>query len=122
MLYFTINTADSILTLEPSGPLLSSDFEAVGKALDPYLDQHGKLDGLLIHAPSFPGWKDFAAFLSHIRFVKNHQHYIKRVAAVSDSRILSILPDIAGHFIQSEVQHFNYADKDSAITWLKGES
>ena len=52
MLHFSINTTDSILTLEPSGPLLSSDFEAVGKALDPYLDQHGKLDGLLIHAPS----------------------------------------------------------------------
>lgn len=122
MLHFNINATDSILSLEPSGPLQASDFEAVAEALDPYIEQHGKLDGLLIHAPSFPGWTDFAAFLAHIRFVKSHQHYIKRIAAVSDSGILSVLPDIAKHFVQAEIRHFDYADHDVALAWLKGES
>lgn len=122
MLAFHINTLDGILSLEPSGPLQSSDFEALAREVDPYIEKNGSLNGLLIHAPSFPGWVDFAAFLSHIRFVKSHQHYIKRIAAVSDSGILSVLPDIAKHFVQAEIRHFDYADHDVALAWLKGES
>ena len=122
MLAFHINANDGILSLEPSGPLQASDFEALAKDVDPYIENNGMLNGLLIHAPGFPGWSDFAAFLSHIRFVKSHQQYIKRIAAVSDSRVLSVLPDIAKHFISAEVRHFDYADKDSALAWLKTES
>ena len=122
MLAFHINAIDGILSLEPSGPLQASDFEALAQDVDPYIENNGMLNGLLIHAPSFPGWSDFAAFLSHIRFVKSHQQYIKRIAAVSDSRVLSVLPDIAKHFISAEVRHFDYADKDSALAWLKTES
>lgn len=122
MLAFHLNTIDGILSLEPSGPLQASDFEALAQVVDPYIENNGMLNGLLIHAPSFPGWADFAAFLSHIRFVKGHQQYIKRIAAVSDSRVLSVLPDIAGHFIRAEVRHFDYADKDAALAWLKEES
>ena len=122
MLAFHINPIDGILSLQPSGPLQASDFEALTRDVDPYIEKNGVLNGLIIEAPQFPGWADFAAFLSHIRFVKNHQRHIKRVAAVSDSRVLSILPEIASHFIQAEIQHFDYADKNSAIIWLKGES
>lgn len=122
MLNFHINPDHGILSLEPSGPLQASDFEALAHEVDPYLENNGMLNGLLIHAPSFPGWADFAAFTSHIRFVKDHQKYIKRIAAVSDSRVLSALPDIAGHFISAEVRHFDYADKDAALAWLKGDS
>ena len=121
MLTFHLNALDGILSLEPSGPLQASDFEALAREVDPYIEKNGYMNGLLIHAPSFPGWVDFAAFLSHIHFVKSHQHYIKRIAAVSDSGILSVLPDIAKHFVQSEIRHFDYADHDVALAWLKGE-
>jgi hypothetical protein len=33
--------------------------------------------GLMIYTKSFPGWENFAAFLSHIQFVKNHQRKAK---------------------------------------------
>ena len=64
---------------------------------------------------------NFAAFLSHMKFVKNHHQKIKKIAAVTDSSFLSIMPQVANHFIKAEVRHFDYADRDAALNWLKTE-
>jgi hypothetical protein len=29
------------------------------------------------------------------------------------------MPQVANHFIQAEIRHFNYADKDAALNWLE---
>jgi hypothetical protein len=107
-----------ILIVIPEGPLEKNDFEALARDVDPYIEAQGKLNGLLISAKVFPGWKDFAALVSHLRFVKNHHQKIRRVAAVTDSGFLSILPHIANHFVAAEVKHFEYGDKDRALAWL----
>lgn len=67
------------------------------------------------------GFPDFAAFLSHMKFVKNHHQKIKKIAAVTGSSFLSIMPQVANHFIQAEVRHFDYDDKDAALNWLKAD-
>jgi hypothetical protein len=90
--------------------------------VDPYIEQHGKLKGLLIHANNFPGWSDFAALVSHLRFVRDHHRQIERIAVATDSGVLSVLPRIASHFVAAEVQHFEYADRDAALRWLASES
>lgn len=85
--------------------------------MDPYIEAYGRLNGLLISAKLFPGWKDFAALVSHLRFVKNHHQKIRKVAAVTDSGFLSIMPHIATHFGDAEVKHFDYRAKDRALDW-----
>ena len=107
-----------ILIVIPEGPLEQADFEALAREVDPYIEAQGKLNGLLISAQLFPGWKDFAALVSHLRFVKNHHQKIRKVAAVTDSGFLAIMPHIANHFVDAEVQHFEYRDKDRALDWL----
>ena len=72
----------------------------------------------MIYVESFPGWDSFAALVSHIRFVKDHNKRIQRVAAVTDSGFLSTIPKIAGHFVRAKIQHFPYQDKDAAMQWL----
>ena len=62
-----------VLIVSPVGPLGASDFEQLAGEIDPYIEQNGRLHGLMIHAGSFPGWKDFAALLSHLKFVRDHQ-------------------------------------------------
>jgi hypothetical protein len=84
-----------ILVVAPVGRLQSEDFEQLRLLADPYIEQHGGLKGLLIETESFPGWADFSSMLSHIRFVSNYQAKIERVAAVTDSGFLSILPKVA---------------------------
>jgi tRNA U38,U39,U40 pseudouridine synthase TruA len=122
MLNYELNRAQGILTIEPAGPLESRDFERLVQEVDPYIAEKGDLDGLMIYAKSFPGWDSFAAFLSHMKFVRNHHQKIRKIAAVTDSSFLSIMPQVANHFIQAEVRHFGYADKDAALNWLKADT
>ena len=56
-----------ILILKPSGALRANDFTALAAVVDPYIEQHGGLKGLMIEARSFPGWENFGAMLSHLR-------------------------------------------------------
>jgi hypothetical protein len=112
----------AVLALSPDGPLAAADFTRIAGMVDPYIEQHGKLKGLLIHASNFPGWSDFAALVSHLRFVRDHHRQIERIAVATDSGVLSVLPRIASHFVAAEVRHFEYAERDAALRWLARES
>jgi hypothetical protein len=107
-----------VLIVSPMGALAASDFEHLAEEIDPYIEQHGRLHGLMVHTESFPGWADFAALLSHLKFVRDHQSKIEKVAAVSDSGFLRIMPSVASHFVKAEVRHFDYHDKEKALAWL----
>src|SRR6478609_6492088 len=87
-----------IAVITPEGKLEASDFERVGHVVDPFLEENGMLNGLLVQARSFPGWADFAALSTHIRFVKDHHRRVRRVAIVSDSPVLKVMPVLARHF------------------------
>ena len=111
---------EGILIVTPEGPLDSGDFEKLAREIDPYLEDKGRLKGLMIYTASFPGWNDFAALISHLKFVQSHHRRIAKLAAVTDSGILSVLPRVANHFVDAEVKHFDYRDKEKAMQWLCG--
>ena len=119
MLHTEFLQDDSILIVTPDGPLTSSDFDRLAMEVDPFIEEKNKINGLMIYVESFPGWNDFAALVSHLKFVKNHHQSIGRVATVTDSGFLSILPRVANHFVSAEVRHFDYQDKEDALNWLK---
>jgi hypothetical protein len=75
----------------------------------------------MIDAGSFPGWKDFAALVAHLKFVKDHHRKIEKIAAVSDSSVLTIAPKIASHFVQADVRHFAHSQMEEALAWLRGQ-
>lgn len=120
MLEYELWRDAGILVVCPKGALEAADFQRLAAEVDPYLDEAGQLRGLMIYAESFPGWSDFAALVSHIRFVKDHQQRIARIAAVTDSGFLSVLPRIANHFVRADVRHFAYQDRQAAVDWLQG--
>src|SRR3989344_600700 len=93
-------------------------FEMMAREVDPYIEAKGRLNGLMVQAKSFPGWHDFAALVSHLKFVKDHHQRIAKVAAVTDNGFLSILPSIVKHFVRADVRHFDYGDKENALKWL----
>jgi hypothetical protein len=107
-----------ILIVSPVGPLAASDFAHLAEEIDPYIEQNGRLHGLMIYTEYFPGWENFAALVSHLKFVKGHQSQIEKVAAVSDSGFIKIVPSVVRHFVKPEVRHFDYGDRDKAIEWL----
>jgi len=120
MVKYELKRTESILIVEPAGPLEASDFEHLNQEVDPYIAETGRLGGLLIHARSFPGWHDPAALLSHMKFVGNHLPKIGKVAVVSDSP-LSVFPQLASLFAPAKIRHFDYAKNEAALEWLGGK-
>ena len=123
MLNYELRLDAGLLVLKPDGPLESSDFAIVQRLVDAYLAKNGTLRGVLIHADQgFPGWKDFAALVAHLTFVKDHHRQIERVAVVADGGVAAIVPSIAGHFIHAQVKHFALAHENAAWDWLRENS
>jgi hypothetical protein len=110
---------DGILIIEPESSLQASDFDTLSSIVDPYIEENGKLNGLVIHTESFPGWQDFGAMLAHVIFVKHHHAHISKVAAVADEGIIAILPTIADHFVKAGVKHFGADNLDCVVEWAK---
>lgn len=117
-LQFDLLEDSGVLILRPHGALEAGDFDRVGEAVDPYIEARGGLKGVLIDAEHFPGWDDFAALTSHLRFVKDHQKKVGRVALVSDDRLIAVMPAIASKFVSAEVRSFGSSERDQALVWL----
>ena len=119
MIQYELLRDQGVLTLKPDGALRAEDFVALASAVDPYIEQHGEFNGLMLEAQSFPGWDDFAALVSHVRFVRDHHRRIRRIAVVSDSKLLALAPKLASHFVSAEVRAFDAADRAAALAWLQ---
>ena len=119
MISFEILQYDGIVLIEPSGSLEKTDFDQLTREIDAYISDRGYVKGIIIHTREFPGWESFGAFISHVKFIKDHHKKVRRVAAVTDSKFMSIAPVIANHFVSAEVKHFDYADMETAKTWVK---
>ena len=119
MLTFELLRDKGILVVRPQDRLEAGDFRRLAAEVDPYLEQNGALNGLLVEAPSFPGWSDFEALIGHFRFVCDHHRKIRWVAAVTDNSFLRIVPRIADHFAQPEIRVFGAAERAAAMQWLE---
>jgi hypothetical protein len=108
-----------IAILEPNGELSSVDFEKAAKTIDPYIEKFGKLNGLVIHTKSFPGWDSFASFITHMKFVKEHHKKVSRIAFVTDSPIGTIAEHITSHFINAEIKHFGFDEIEASKHWIE---
>ena len=111
--------AEGVVEVVPSGALRAVDFEQLAALVDPFIEAKGELKGLMIVADRFPGWDSLGALIGHVRFVREHQKLVRRVATVSDGATLTILPLLAKHFVKADVRHFPFAERDAAMEWLK---
>ena len=118
MLKVNIDEENLVLILEPEDSLSESDFQSVAKVVDPLIEKYGQLNGIVIHTKSFPGWDSFAAFSSHLSFVKNHHQKIARIAIVTDSLMGDFAEKIASHFVNAKIKSFSYQEFEKAKSWV----
>ena len=118
MLDYTILKPEGILVIKPNAPLSKEDFGGLSAAVDSYLSDHAKLQGVLIHAKAFPGWENFGGFTAHMHFVREHHKQVERVAIVTDSHFAGMAESLGKHFTSAEVRHFPFTDYDQALDWL----
>ena len=119
MIHLDINEAEAVAVIRPDQMhgLSEDDFKHLTDRIDRYLQDHDGLRGLVIVAERFPGWEDFKAFTSHMRFVRDHHKAVGKVALVSDSRLLSAAPHLIDHFVNAKVRHFPFAEIEQAKAW-----
>jgi SpoIIAA-like len=109
-----------VIVVEVKQALRAQDFDALAMAADAWIEAHGDLQGLVIHVREFPGWENMGSMLRHLRFVRDHQRHVKRIAFAADSKLAGIAPALADVFIKAEVKSFAYDELDIAIAWASG--
>ncbi len=122
MLKFDLRRNEGILVLKPDGPLEAADFRTLACFVDclvvGYLHRHDTLRGVMLHARASSAWKDFGALLANLKFVRRHHHRIEKVAVVADRGVATIMPQVANHFLHSQVEHFDLEHEGAAWNWL----
>lgn len=118
MIEHSLDATNSILLVRPKSALEAADFAQLAKTADPHIEKTGGLAGLIIEAPSFPGWESFGALAAHIRFVRDHHKHIRKLAVVTDSVIGNVAEHLAAHFVAAEIRRFKAGELESARQWV----
>ena len=118
MIEYDLDAENSILHVHPKSAIEQDDFVNLAKAVDPHIEATGGLAGLIIEAPSFPGWESFGAMVNHLRFVRDHHKHVKRIAVVTDSHLGDVAEHITSHFVSAEIKHFPAGQTEAARQWI----
>lgn len=121
MLTHSLDRVSGILQVRPQAPLETADFDSLAAEVDPFIESAGGLNGLLIEAPTFPGWENLGALLRHLTFVREHHREIAKVALVTDSKLGDLAERVASHFVSAQIRHFPGTEMDQARAWLAQE-
>ena len=106
-----------VIVVEVNHALTAEDFDVLSLTADTWIEAHGGLQGIVIHAREFPGWENLGSLIRHIQFIRDHHRNVKRVALAADVKLASVAPAIAEHFIQAQLKRFEYDELDLAIAW-----
>ncbi len=120
MIDVDLDTAHSIVVVRPHSRFDKDDFAKLAATVDPQIEATGDLAGVIIDAPSFPGWEDFGSMVSHFRFVRDHQKHVKKVAVVTDSAMGDLAEHLASHFVSAQIKHFKAGQTEPARQWIVG--
>jgi len=106
-----------VIVVEVTQALRVRDFDELAVTADTWIEAHGRLQGLVIHARRFPGWENLGGLIRHVRFVRDHHRKIARIAIAADGELATLAPRLGEHFVQAEVKSFPFDAVESAIAW-----
>jgi len=114
MIEHHLDTVHSILYVRPTSAIAADDFVAIANVVDPHIESTGGLAGIVIDAPSFPGWESLGAMASHFRFVRDHHRHVKKIAVVTDSALGKVAEHLVSHFVSAEIKRFPSGETEAA--------
>jgi hypothetical protein len=110
---------EGVLVVEPDRRLRQEDFEGLYKTVSPWIAEHGKLAGLVVHSKAFPpGWENIGALARHVQFLRGLRGKLGRVALVTDRKLACVAPRLGG-LAGVTVRHFPYEQVNEAIDWVQ---
>jgi hypothetical protein len=121
MIELEINERDDLVIATPSGALTADDISAMAAKINDFINEHDRVPNLVLHAKSLPHWKDFDALKHHLKLVRDHHKLVKKVAIVSDRKLIWLLRPIADQFTGAKLRRFPERAYDDAVNWAKME-
>jgi len=106
-----------VIVVEVNRALRAADFDSLAFTADTWIEAHGDLRGLVIHATAFPGWDDTDSFRRHFQFIRDHHKKVGRIALAVDSALVGLGARLAELFVQAEVKTFDFDELEGAIAW-----
>ena len=76
-----------------------ANFDALAMAVDSWIEAHGDLRGLLVHAREFRGWEELGSLVRHLRFVRDHHRSVRGVALSVGGKLAAPAPRLTEHFV-----------------------
>jgi len=122
MIEHVLDTASSILYLRPKSALAKEDFEQIARTVDPFIERTGKLDGVIIEAPGFPGWDSLGAMAAHFRFLRDHHQHIRKIAVVTDAALGNLAEKLGSHFVSATIRRFPAGESEAARQWVLNQT
>ncbi len=117
MLETEIDEKNNLFIVTPKGTVSEADFEGLGDTLNNYINSNDKAPGIVLDAAGLPHWKNSAALFAHLKLVRDHHKLISKVALVSDSATLSVMPALVDLFLDAKIRHFPQTDLEKAKAW-----
>jgi hypothetical protein len=118
MLAYHLNPETGIVELRPRGPLEAQDFTSLSLTMKTYIEDHGRLRGLLLELDRLPGFDDWDAIAAQIRFVRRNLPKVDRIALLTDNPWLEPLPDVLRLLTPLEVRRFPLERRGDAFAWI----
>ena len=108
---------NGILIVRPQGALRREDFDKLANVVDPWIETHHQLNGVVFCIKKFPGWESIGTAIHHFEFVKSHHRKVHRVALAVDGMLPEIMSKVANHFVEAEIKQFPFESEEEAIKW-----
>ena len=119
MILHQLNKDEGLLHLEPKDSVSSEDIDSVRQEIDDFLGKGGVLNGILVMAPDFPGWKSLKSLLSHFEFVSDHHDKVGRVAILTEDSAVNTVAPAVDTLVSAELKTFAVDDKEVASEWVR---
>ena len=116
-----IVSKENLFVISPEGTITEDDIEQLVESVNGYINTYDKVPSLVIVATNAPTWESFEALKSHIKFVRERQRIVPKVAFVTDSRLLSIAHPLADVFTSAKIRRFKAEALDDALNWAAME-
>lgn len=121
MLTTDIRPRENIAVITPEGLLRAEDIDELSRKINDYINETDRVPNLVLQTKSAPFWADFSALKKHLKFVQGHHSLVRKVAIVSDSKLLWLARLLVDHFVQAKVRRFNEDATDDAVAWAQTE-
>lgn len=121
MLQIDIRARDNVFIVTPEGQISTDNIKELATKVDGYINETDQVPNLVLHAKGTPHWADFNALKKHLHFIKGHHQVVKKVAIVSDSKLLWLAKSIVDYFVGAKVRRFSEDAIDDAIAWAQIE-